>query len=102
MNLEVCRMKMFLIMLALLSVNAEDKVYLPLSKLTFKDGKVFLEKKECCPLLLPAIEHDDKGYYLAANSREGVSILRCGYCGAMTWWSERQCCLNDNCPYYCF
>ncbi len=92
----------FLVILALLSVYAEERVYFPLSRLAFTDEGIFLKKKECRPLQLPAIEHDDQGYYLEANAREGVSIVRCGYCGAMTWWTERCCCLNDNCPYYCF
>lgn len=79
----------------------DEKIYLPMEKLSFTDQGIFLKKGQCI-IQLPFIGYDEQGYYLASNSRTGVTIVQCAACRRNMWWVEKHCCMNEDCPYYCY
>ncbi len=82
-------------------VFAEERIYLSLDNLSFTEEGIFFKKGKCT-LQLPSIAYDEFGYYLALGRETGVTILRCEACGFYTWWVEGDCCLEEECPYYCY
>jgi len=93
------------ILVSLLSLSAfsyaEEKLYLPLDQLSFTENGIFLGKDGCI-LQLPAVGYDSRGYYLASDSKNGITFVECYNCGLITWWVEEHCCYNRDCVRYCF
>jgi hypothetical protein len=92
-----------LVLLLTLSVFvcAEEKVYLSLDKLSFTEKGIFFKKGECI-VQLPSVGYDEHGYYLASNSKNGVTVIQCAACRYYTWWVEKHCCMREECVYYCY
>lgn len=93
----------FVVFTSLLFAEENERVYIKAKNLIFNENGIFFKLK-CRSIELSTISYDyaAQNYYLQPDIHSGKTFVRCGYCRLNTWWVEKNCCLNDPCPYYCF